>query len=94
MLGPTRPRGEARESASFFGADVAPPRDAQTDGGPPNGWRREPSTRNLQEIEGDIQQWFSSQAGLAHHGPQPTRTTDTQPTREFRSHNVGWIWSC
>jgi hypothetical protein len=45
----------------------------------------------LQEIEGEIQQWFSSQAGLAHHCPQPSRAADTQPTHEFRSQHGGWI---
>ena len=80
MLGPPGLGGLAQHSTSLFRTDVPPPRGTKTDRRPLDRFRREPSARNIQQFDREIEEDFWWQARLTHHAPEASRSSRPKDT--------------
>jgi hypothetical protein len=77
MLGPPGLGRFAQHSASVFRTDIPPARGAKTYGRSLDRFRREPSARNVEQLDREIEEDFGWKARLSHYTPEssgPSRT--------------------
>ncbi|MEQ1872052.1 MAG: hypothetical protein ABL961_18710, partial [Vicinamibacterales bacterium] len=82
-LGPACLGGPTECLTSFLGCDIPPPRSAE-----PNGlafywrWGKFP-TRDVEHLQGEIEQDLRRKSRLSHDPPERHRSSDAQARRQF-----------
>lgn len=82
-LGPARLRRFSQRSAALLGTYVPPARGAKADGRSVNGFWRESSTRDVEELNRQIEERLRREACVAHQAAQSCRSAGAENLREL-----------
>jgi len=83
-FGPARLGGATKCLTSFLGSDIPPPRSAEANG-LPFYWRRGKfPTRDVEHLQGEIEQDLRRKTSLSHDPSERHRSSDAKARRQFR----------
>ena len=91
---PASLRRASKDLAAFFRADIPPSRRAQADGGALDRRRRELAAREIEDLDGQVEQRLRWKTRLAHDAPESRGPARTEHSREFRSQNIDGGIAC
>ena len=78
MFGPPGLGGLAQQAASLFWTHVAPARRPETNSCSLDRLWRQSATRDIEQLDGEIEEGFRGKARLPHHAPESSRSSGTE----------------
>lgn len=83
VLRPARLDGTSQDSRTLGGADIPPARRSKTDGGAAYRRSGQLSARNIDQLDGEVEEDPRGEAGLPHDGAQPGAASGAKRSRDL-----------